>query len=475
LIRIITTTYLLNTVTLLTRTLVGFILTRSVGWMSPEWFYHWALYEESSGFGAGLVVYLAVVSVGGGVGFGGNSKDSGSDTERTGTLPSSLSTTTSLPSTASSYRSQTRTSTPATPIITTTATIVLGTLFFWLEDRPWTYFSALIVIVCGWTLRVGVGVWGLVVGSGLGGPARAEAGARERRTGSVEGRRMGEEEEGLAFIQRDMDTDVEINLDSEGKAITSTDVRAGAKSSSTSGSTSTSISTRWLPWKRYLILLGTSFLNAIIYHHLLVTHYPPHSQYLPLPTPPSHITTEPTRPLLEILILSYPRPPSTEVSERLLTTTLDTFVPHTKKGWVGISVFTHSRDHAAMERVREAYSNEIPLRGLEQPGSGISDRKNASTIGVEEDVDLTFYVDEDDHPDDDQGHYLHLSEAFRWISHRSEPHHGGKLGPEWIMLVEDDFPVCPGGWGAIETVVNKLERSRRRGVVRSGFVGTGGR
>jgi hypothetical protein len=469
LISILTTTYLLNTVTLLTQTLVGFIHTRSVGWMYPEWFYHWALYEESSGFGAGLVVYLAVVMVGDGgrVGFGGNSntigdRDSGSDKERTGTLPSSPTTASSLPSTSSSYPLQTRTSTPGTPIITTTATLVLGTLFFWLEDRPWTYFSALIVIVCGWTLRVGVGVWWVAVGSGLGGTARAGAGARER---------VGEgQEEGLAFMQHGMDTDVEMDLNSAEKASTSTDPRARAKSCATSASISTS--TRLLPWKRYLILLGTSFLNAIIYHHLLVTHYPPHSQYLPLPPPPSHqTTTEPTRPLLEILILSYPRPPSTEVSERLLTATLDTFVPHTKKGWVGISVFTHSRDHAAMERVRAAYSSKNYYHGLDNPGDSSSNQKNASEV----EVDVTFYVDEDDHPDDDQGHYLHLSEAFRWISQRSEAHHGGRMGPEWIMLVEDDFPVCPGGWGAIETVVNKLERSRRRGVVRSGFVGTGGR
>lgn len=423
------------------------------------------------------MVYLAVVAVGGGggFGFGGNSnnigdRDSGSDKERTGTLPSSPTTASSLPSTSSSYPLQTRTSTPGTPIITTTATLVLGTLFFWLEDRPWTYFSALVVVLAGWTLRLGVGVWWLVVESGLGGTARAAAGERERRTGSVEGRRMGEEEEGLAFIQRGTDTDVEMDLDSEDKAPTSTDARARAKSSATW--TATSGSTKVLPWERCLVLLAVSFLNAIIYHHLLVTHYPPHSQYLPLPPPPSHqTTTEPTRPLLEILILSYPRPPSTEVSERLLTATLDTFVPHTKKDWVGISVFTHSRDHAAMERVREAYSNENHLDGLDNPRDSSSNRKNASEV----EVDVTFYVDEDDHPDDDQGHYLHLSEAFRWISHRSESHHGEKMGPEWIMLVEDDFPVCPGEWGAIETVVNKLERSRRRGVVRSGFVGTGGR
>jgi hypothetical protein len=475
LISILTTTYLLNTVSLLTRTLVGFILTRSVGWMYPEWFYHWALYEESSGFGAGMVVYLAVVAVGCGgvVGFGGNSnnigdRNSGSDTERTGTLS-----TTSLPSTSSSYPLQTRTSTPGIPIITTTATLVLGTLFFWLEDRPWTYLSALIVVLAGWTLRLGVGIWWVVVGSGLGGTARNGLGDRERRIRGFEGRMMREEEGGLAFIQRDLDTDVEMDLESKEKAISSTDARVGARSSATSASISTS--TRLLPWKRYLILLGTSFLNAIIYHHLLVTHHPPHLQYLPLPPPPSHqTTTEPTRPLLEILILSYPRPPSTEVSERLLTATLDTFVPHTKKGWVGISVFTHSRDHAAMERVREAYSNKNHY-GLDNPGDSSSNRKNASGVEVEGDMDLTFYVDEDDHPDDDQGHYLHLSEAFRWISHRSESHHGETIGSEWIMLVEDDFPVCPGGWGAIETVVNKLEKSRRRGVVRSGFVGTGGR
>jgi len=117
-------------------------------------------------------------------------------------------------------------------------------------------------------------------------------------------------------------------------------------------------------------------------------------------------------------------------------------------------VFTHAKVHEAMGRVEQEYE----MKGT--PG-------------------VRFYADADDHDEDEWGHYLHLSEAFKWVG-RGRPetaNGGGGLKPaEWIMLVEDDFPVCPGGWEVIETVMNRLETSRiRDDIIRSGFIGTGGR
>jgi len=83
----------------------------------------------------------------------------------------------------------------------------------------------------------------------------------------------------------------------------------------------------------------------------------------------------------------------------------------------------------------------------------------------------SLHVDTDTHPTDTNGHYLHLAEAFRWMMEDET-----KLG-EWVMLVEDDFPVCYGsrGWDVITTVVAELEQDRLQGNIRSGFIGTGGR
>lgn len=140
-------------------------------------------------------------------------------------------------------------------------------------------------------------------------------------------------------------------------------------------------------------------------------------------------------PLLHVLFLSFPRPPSVEISQTLLTTTLDSFTPH-MSGDLSISVFTHATSHPALENVRADYP------------------------------DVEFFVDRDSHPDDNNDQYLHLAEAFRWAEGNPA---------EWVMLVEDDFPICPGGWDVIATTMNMLERDRKNGIVRAGFIGTGGR
>lgn len=139
---------------------------------------------------------------------------------------------------------------------------------------------------------------------------------------------------------------------------------------------------------------------------------------------------------LDIMLLSFPRPGD---SDTILRTTVASYAPHLSAN-VTLSGFTHAPDHAA-------------FRALAAEG-------------------LAFHVDEDAHPDDEWGHYLHLAEAFRWAGARAGPGAGARA--EWVMLAEDDFPLCAGGWAVLSTVVAQLERERAAGRMRAGFVGTGG-
>lgn len=146
-----------------------------------------------------------------------------------------------------------------------------------------------------------------------------------------------------------------------------------------------------------------------------------------------------TEPLLDILMLSFPRPVPIETSVNIINTTVQSFVPFLSPA-ITLSLFTHSSSHDALRIVHE----HTPQ--------------------------VSFHLDMDTHPDDVDGHYLHLAEAFRWIL---EDHI--KQG-EWVMLVEDDFPFCHGnkGWDVVATVVSTLEADRLEGRIRSGFIGTGG-
>jgi hypothetical protein len=159
-----------------------------------------------------------------------------------------------------------------------------------------------------------------------------------------------------------------------------------------------------------------------------------------LVSPPRYPLPSTQDPLLDILMLSFPRPVPIETSISIINTTVQSFIPFLSPA-VTLSLFTHATDHEALRIVHER-TPQVPL-----------------------------HVDMDTHPDDIDGQYLHLAEAFRWMSED-----GTKQG-EWVMLVEDDFPVCYGsrGWDIITTVVARLEADRMQGNIRSGFVGTGGR
>lgn len=154
----------------------------------------------------------------------------------------------------------------------------------------------------------------------------------------------------------------------------------------------------------------------------------------------------PGSPFLEILVLSYPRP-NVVASSAIIEQTLTSYLPFLSPA-VTLSVFTHTSSHTAFTQAKESYAN----------------------------TNITFYMDTDTHAEFDNGQYLHLAEAFRWESERNL-----KSQAEWLMLVEDDFPVCNGevGWDAISRVMNILESSRAPGERipdrRAGFVATGGR
>ena len=170
---------------------------------------------------------------------------------------------------------------------------------------------------------------------------------------------------------------------------------------------------------------------AVLIPWLVVYHLIPPTR-TPLPS-----TQEP---LLDILMLSFPRPVLIDTSVRLIETTVNSFIPFLSPS-VTLSMFTHAPDHQALQIIHD----RTPQASL--------------------------HVDTDTHLGDTNGHYLHLAEAFRWMMEDET-----KLG-EWVMLVEDDFPVCYGsrGWDVITTVLAELEQDRLQGNIRSGFIGTGGR
>lgn len=185
--------------------------------------------------------------------------------------------------------------------------------------------------------------------------------------------------------------------------------------------------------RRSLMSTVIASMLAVLVPWLVVYHLIPPTR-LPLPVTDA--------PLVDILLLSYPRPVPVETSVAIINSTIVSYLPYLSPA-VSLSLFTHTTGHDALVQVYESLS----------------------------DSRVTLHVDDDSHPGDVNGHYLHLAEAFRWWSEDKEHQ------AEWVMLVEDDFTICDGdkGWAVITTVMNKLEMDRRDGHTRSGFIGTGGR
>jgi len=184
--------------------------------------------------------------------------------------------------------------------------------------------------------------------------------------------------------------------------------------------------------------------------------------FIPLPSILSAFLTSPPTvempspsnddaPFLEIILLSYPRrddAPSSPDHHSILSQTIASYLPYVSSS-TALSVFTHARPstHPSFTDAQQRFK----------------------------DAPVTFYADQDTHPDAHEGQYLHLAEAFRWIVEK------GAMSPEWVMLVEDDFPICgEWGWQGVLRVMEALERghnnpSPETTKVWGGFVGTGGR
>jgi hypothetical protein len=203
-----------------------------------------------------------------------------------------------------------------------------------------------------------------------------------------------------------------------------------------------------------LLVISLPRLLFILFHSTS-THYltMPHT-----PHPPS--------PLLDILILSHPRPGDVKISSvssgtepsSILHTTISSYLPFlpSSNNHTRISVFTHTHTHPSFTHARDWFS----------PSSPSSSRHT--------NVPIEFYVDEDTHTDAKIGQYLHLAEALRWAS-EGRTHEAA----EWVLLVEDDFALCgQWGWEGVVGVMRELEGGRRNKEVLDrlgGFVGTGGR
>ena len=201
----------------------------------------------------------------------------------------------------------------------------------------------------------------------------------------------------------------------------------------------------------------------------------------------------PHTPLLEIVILSHPRPndneaisasmtmthpktsthkvhPSIPPPTSILYTTISSYLPFLaseRESPARLSVFTHTKQHPAFKQAQSWLSPD--------------------SIPQHTNIPIEFFTDADAHPDAHSNQYLHLAEALRWAHGRGHSRGVGNSGlphdvAEWVMVVEDDFALCgKWGWGGIVNVMKELEAGRsvvdgKETLARwGGFVGTGGR
>ncbi|KAJ7641629.1 hypothetical protein FB45DRAFT_360255 [Roridomyces roridus] len=299
------------------RTLTGYLLTRSVGWAFPALFSHSALYESASGFGPSLLALLVLNGV--------------------PELPSRLE-----------------------PLFVGAICAALT----WLEDAPWTYAIATLVVVP------------------------------------------------ISLVQPFFlhpTTTTQFLLPISEKTQSRTTTRA-----------------------RHVAIRVLACLVVVVA-----------PQWLPTPSAPAPTFPTFPNPLLDIVVLSYPRPHDDPTSS-LLNTTLASLIPLAAVPGIAISVFTHANinSHPSFLAAQSHFAPKVE-----------------------------FYADTDVHVDAAAGQYLHAGEALRWAADTRKA--------EWVMLLEDDFPLC--GEKArrdLALVMQELERGRHGGQEflerRGAFIGTGG-
>ncbi|KIY69503.1 hypothetical protein CYLTODRAFT_420682 [Cylindrobasidium torrendii FP15055 ss-10] len=131
-----------------------------------------------------------------------------------------------------------------------------------------------------------------------------------------------------------------------------------------------------------------------------------------------------TIPHLDILVLSFPRPGAN--TDKMLLATIDSFAPYFSPN-VAMSVFTHVGGYSGYKAARSTYSDRV-----------------------------VFHADADENGVHPWGQYQQIAEALTWME--------GAMRGDWLMLVEDDAPLCPDAWPALERVLHGLDKTQAASV-----------
>lgn len=365
----------------LTRTLCGFVLTRSVGWAYPRLFNHYALYETTGGLGPAFIAYLGLTGA----------------RMWTDALPKSF-------SRAQEDRGS-------------VVVFVACALLCWISGAPWTYVLS---IVCMLSIAFFRSLLSRISRTHFHNP---------------------------------------LSLEPEQTPLPSTRLRAVFQTACIC----------------LVIIPQPALLRSLLTKSALI--------------PPMPYSPYPHNPLLEIVILSHPRPndaaailastptpapaPLGKRKQHLailpptsiLFTTISSYLPFLTsehESPVRLSVFTHTVVHPAFHQAQGWLSQD--------------------SIPQHTNITVEFYTDADAHPEAQTGQYLHLAEALRWAHGGAGSSGHAHAVAEWVMVVEDDFALCgKWGWGGIVNVMKELEAGRtvvdgKETLARwGGFVGTGGR
>ncbi|KAK7451750.1 hypothetical protein VKT23_012429 [Stygiomarasmius scandens] len=479
--------YLLSIPALILRTLLAFIFTRSVGWAYPTLFRHWSLYESFEGWGPGIIMWLYLRLM---YWESGDDKDSFVGVDEKYDLHSA-GTTKSFGTSTFQYfinalyllsypqSSWSRLSLCPNSHCGTMALTLLAVFSSIAESRPWSYATALLAAGIVILLSILKDVLQSTINSSDHTVKYMPIG----RSFSGEQNRNIDLENGS---NNPPASRASFDAHSNRSALFPTRSR-GIKTDS--HSVTTVLRTRFLRAICFTFIpLFAIYLSQLVVG--LINSISGSSDYQFTPLPPS---ADSNIPLLEVLILSYPRPVSEEkllTVEDVLENTIQSYIPLLDSEDTGytnehvrISVFTQAKEHPVFDRVRDRHN---------KMGSKV-EFHNGWTTGANGDYE--------------QGQYLHLAKAFEWVGSGSTSDSTvtvRKSQAEWILLAEDDFPLCDwhsyrqhadrekemklGHFGSGIDILSRmmwiLEGGRRAAIeendgnkmvgTRTGFIGTGG-
>ncbi|TFK19475.1 hypothetical protein FA15DRAFT_674411 [Coprinopsis marcescibilis] len=343
----------------LSRVPVANYFSEWVGQRENRYFRHWALYEDTIGFGPALAVLLVCHAAG----VISSEDPTGANGQSTSILEGNF----------------------GIPLALASAIAMC-----WLEDASWTYWIcipiAMVVVVAHRTLR------------------------------------------GFLHVGR--------NINSRYQRVPVSDI--GVIGTATYKASGITVLGRLVA---FVVVAGISF-------GIMLLPYSVNRARFNIPMTPMPISPFAHKPLLEVLVLSYPRS-NIKKHTSIMKTTIDSYLPLLQEGAL-LSVYTQAKKHKAMEDVKPFYTSYN---------------------------NITFHTNTKEYPGHRDGHYLHLAEALGWAAEKRPGHEP----TEWVLLIEDDFPLCGGeeGRNGLREVLRVLESSRwpshtdvpRR---RGGWIGTGG-